>query len=159
MKGLSTYITSSCNCSNIILSSWASHWLQCNICWSHKHASIILYDAYFISSWYCKLVLVMKQLRDSFAEERSSKRWEVTYYTYYTLVFLTLLHMILYNFIIVIRIWRVSYTCGWPNTFLNGQILTEIFGHLSMYCFFLILNSAIYHMWLYLRKAGLQAHL
>jgi len=201
---MSTYITSSCNCSNVILSSWASHWLQCNIimlipqacvfyiegrifCWCHKFSIFAilfsritgfqhiiismlriinckffkdlifmdhtlsmktctakytslenLYKYGIVSSY----VLVMKQLRDGFAEERSSKRREATFYTHYTLVFLTLLHMILYNFIIVICIRRVSYTCGWPNTFLNGQILTEVFGHLSMY-FFLILNCII----------------
>ena len=23
------------------------------------------------------------------------------------------------------------YICGWPNNFLNGQILVEVFGHMS----------------------------
>ena len=23
------------------------------------------------------------------------------------------------------------YVCGWPNNFLNGQILVEVFGHMS----------------------------
>jgi len=102
----------------------------------HKHASIILYDVYFISSWYCKYVLVMKWLRDSFAEGSNSKT--VGCIRKHFFVFLTLLH----NFIIIIHIWRVSYICGWPNTFLNGQILKEVFGHLFKYFFFLILNSA-----------------
>ena len=30
----------------------------------------------------------------------------------------------------------------WPNNFVNGQTLVKIFGHLSMYFMFLILNSA-----------------
>ena len=33
----------------------------------------------------------------------------------------------------------------WSSTFVNGQTLVEVFGHLSMYCSFLILNSVCTH--------------
>jgi len=158
LKGLSTYIINSCNCSNIILHSWASHWLQCNICWSNKHLSIILYDAYFISSWFGKYVLVIKRLMDSFAKERSSKERSNILHLLYTCIFHSLVHDIV-QFIIVVRMWKVSYTCEWPNIFLNGQILTE--GHTSKYFFFLILNSdgvlqLAMHLCLALQLPGLQ---
>ena len=30
----------------------------------------------------------------------------------------------------------LMYICGWPNNFLNGQILAEVFGHMSTFSYF-----------------------
>ena len=39
-----------------------------------------------------------------------------------------------YHIVLTISIYHKNlliYACGWPNNFLNSQILVEVFGHMS----------------------------
>ena len=91
----------------------------------------------------------MKWSRDSSSGERSNRR-EVAFYTYkkwiteldhsfQSLSWLDCDTRLIEGKRYITRLIEgkfyhktlLTYICGWPNTFLNGQILVEVFGHMS----------------------------